>query len=82
MKTIEDSDYEVVEFPEKCYEKLPENGSSGLKRCGRTVLAESLRTIMGLGKTLQVITFLWSEFLDLRLWKPACACGNSCISGV
>ena len=51
MKTIEDSDYEVVDSQKKCYEKLPEKWFLGCKRCGERfggILAGRCRT----GKTL------------------------------
>ena len=50
MKTIEDSDYEVVDSLKNVMRNYQKNGFLWLKTRGRTVLAESLRTIWDLEK--------------------------------
>lgn len=66
MKTIEDNDFEVPESLDKVLREYQKRGFLWIKTLNYNGFGGILADDMGIGKTLQVIAFLLSEFLERR----------------
>lgn len=69
MKTIEDSDYEVVDSLKNVMRNYQKNGFLWLKTLRENGFGGILADDMGLGKTLQVISLLLAERQDMMQGK-------------
>ena len=72
MKTIEDSDYEVVDSLKSIMRNYQKNGFLWLKTLRENGFGGILADDMGLGKTLQVISLLMSEQADYESGEKEC----------